>query len=796
MRLVGLRLRGLTTAFPGEVSIDLASLPRVVAVVGENGAGKTTLLEAMLAALYRKLQSRGGSLYDYVPTDAFVEASFVDQSGAAVVARLNVDAAKKKTEQHLLVDGRPVTTGREAEVAAEVRHRFGSLDLVGASVFQSQGREGDLVGRARADRKALFAEMLDLGRYSQMALAAGKRREDLERRLAETQGQAVRLSEQEAELVTIDATMPTEKALELELAQGVEDHDRVIEAKRENLEDAQAAAATGQTFRAAAVEAQRGAEHATKVVHAAKARVEAAKASFDRAVNRRRDFDRTQESGIARALEALETATAEAQALNTGQGELETSAQAAQAAALTLWTELQEATAALEAVRVAKANLAQAEALIAAERKTLEGSAALLGRVPCTSTADWLDVNLAADESIPVDLAGACPLLAAARAAKGRLVGLDVDPELCSAYQEALDVGDLHRQPKEIETALDQARTASEASRGKRDAALQALTTAKRNRTKADEELRRLRAEGERSGAMLKREKETVAAEVAEASRKLEEADAQAAEALARAGAAHAAAQPFADDLSTTRVAQYRLEIAEAVSKRSEAQKFLEQRRSYLAKMEGRREQIELALVDLRASALEARGMGDDLSDWRVIESALGRDGIQTFEVDAAGPAVAAIVNDLLACWSARFALKFETLRAKKGDSGYTEVFDILVYDNEGNAWRKVEDLCGGEKVFVKEALSLGIAVYNARRSGQGWRTFFRDEADGALSEHNAVAYLAMLRRALELGGFEQVLFITHRPSLWERADARLHVHDGRVDVAESSEIHVAAAVA
>jgi hypothetical protein len=38
-----------------------------------------------------------------------------------------------------------------------------------------------------------------------------------------------------------------------------------------------------------------------------------------------------------------------------------------------------------------------------------------------------------------------------------------------------------------------------------------------------------------------------------------------------------------------------------------------------------------------------------------------------------------------------------------------------------------------------------------------------------------------MLRRALALGGFAQVIFVSHQPEVWERADSRLFVADGRV---------------
>jgi ABC-type lipoprotein export system ATPase subunit len=40
-----------------------------------------------------------------------------------------------------------------------------------------------------------------------------------------------------------------------------------------------------------------------------------------------------------------------------------------------------------------------------------------------------------------------------------------------------------------------------------------------------------------------------------------------------------------------------------------------------------------------------------------------------------------------------------------------------------------------------------------------------------------------MLRRAADLIGAHQVLFVSHTPELQELADARIHIADGRAEV-------------
>ena len=78
------------------------------------------------------------------------------------------------------------------------------------------------------------------------------------------------------------------------------------------------------------------------------------------------------------------------------------------------------------------------------------------------------------------------------------------------------------------------------------------------------------------------------------------------------------------------------------------------------------------------------------------------------------------------------------------------------------------------------EAVNLGIASYNMRQ-GEGIRyeTLFRDETVGALDAVKGKEYVRMLRRAVDLGGFHQVMFICHSPMVWELVDDIISVGGG-----------------
>ena len=113
------------------------------------------------------------------------------------------------------------------------------------------------------------------------------------------------------------------------------------------------------------------------------------------------------------------------------------------------------------------------------------------------------------------------------------------------------------------------------------------------------------------------------------------------------------------------------------------------------------------------------------------------------------------------------------------------EVFSVRIFDNErGGDPRDIADLSGGEQVIVDEALKNALAIYANQRSPIPIRTCWRDETTGALDGENATRYLTMLRRVQELGGFHQVLFVTHNPDASAMADAQLVLDGGAVTTA------------
>jgi exonuclease SbcC len=203
------------------------------------------------------------------------------------------------------------------------------------------------------------------------------------------------------------------------------------------------------------------------------------------------------------------------------------------------------------------------------------------------------------------------------------------------------------------------------------------------------------------------------------------------------------------------------------------------------AQIKQRQEQREAARTRLAQIEAELGAARTEQEDHAYLARVFGPDEIQLCEIQAAGPQVSILVNALLeGCFDNKFEIRFRTQRPKADGKGTVDDFDVEVRNKNLDRTCLVDELSGGKLVLVNEAVNLGIAIYNMRQ-GEGIRyeTLFRGETVGALDAVNGREYVHMLRRAMDLGGFHQVIFICYTPLVWELADKLLSVGSGCVAV-------------
>lgn len=786
MRLRSLHARSFL-AFRGDVELDVEGLgPGLVAIVGPNGQGKTTLLELLYTALYRTSPSRRSALPDLVhgSRDALVEATFTNGTGEPYRARLLIDGTSRKQEAYLERSGEPVTSGRCPDFDVAVAERFGPPEVWLASVLACQKRTGDFLRAGKGDRKAIFAEMLGL-----QGLQAQH----------ETAKEAARILE-----ARVDVLRGTVRELDGRLAGRPE-----LEAKRDQLagDAAQAALQLEEAEAAVGAARDRMAELRAKVgrKREAQERLEELQLEDEDLQRQQRDVKRRLESAAVETTRKRREATAryedqlgqEDRTLRVKLADLEGRQRQARA----VLAEGEAIRRAVIAHEEGEVGIGEGEATIVLAREAVEKAETGLPELraaaaPLQAHRDHLarieqDVELL--RSVPCGDAylTSCQFLTRSAAAEGLVEGartqLQAALEAAAKLTTAEGILAAARATLKAEETVLAALRSTQAKLAAQAKRLPELEAAETRLAELGADLERARQDADARGVAVREQRDRELAEIDAAEKAESETLAAEVERVTTALAAKfeqlEAAQAELD--SHGRIDQ---DVADAERAGREGAARAATARTTRERLAGELGAAQERLAALDEDAERCAGLGvriaallTEAADWTQLAKACGKDGIQALEIDAAGPEVSGVANALLAgCYGPRFSISLQTT-AEKQDGGKKEVFDVRILD-EGQE-RVVEDLSGGQEVIIREALSLALAIFQARRSGQRFETLFRDETAGALDPDHAQRYVRMLRQALKVGGFHQLLFVSHAPEIWEQADARVYVEGGAVRV-------------
>lgn len=809
MRFSSIRTRGFGP-FKDEVSIDFESIDAtLIAVCGANGAGKSTLLELLAGSLYRETPTRGRLSALAVDRNALLETTVVN--GARHTLRHLVDPIADKGESVVLDEhGAAVTASAKiTEFKAWAAEHLPAPELLYSSVFAAQGSAGFLEMKP-GERKGLLLKALGIERLEAMAERA---RERLRAAKSELAVAVTRFEDERQRLASEGASAESIAARESEL-----------DAARAALADAEvrlasvrsdAEAARGRNAAAAATNAQRG----ELVERIERARGQVADRD-ERLRNNMALLDRSRE---------IRAAAARLAEIEDALGGAEVRADRAQA-------ELQEASAAL---RIVTGNIAlhatrteQARADLARIDTTLQQAAevaAAIEQLPAARAA-------VTDATARVEQTETALAKLREQRALGAEARVDVLRGALGAVSTTQTLAAAHALAGATLKADDRVVAEAAALPGYLSAATNELGLAKSLLTKVTSQATALEAKAQRAGdldaARAERSRvEALLADLAERERALTQKRDRASLA---AEACSTRALQAANDLAALRTERDALKTdAGRLSKLEDAQRRVEDlnaERTELARELGgleerlaslpsagavdvpdtspaeravtdAREQVTRADVAMRlererlaaaaagaaklAELEKARTLAEiEVADWTRLAEDLGRDGLQALEIDAAGPELTAMVNDLLhTCVSPRWTVTIETQRNSADGKKVIEGCEVRVLDTVAGREGAVETFSGGERVMIGEAVSLALSMLACRRSGVQGATIIRDESGAALDSHNAAAYVGMLRRAAQLTGASKVLFVAHQPDLWELADARIHVANGKVAV-------------
>lgn len=179
------------------------------------------------------------------------------------------------------------------------------------------------------------------------------------------------------------------------------------------------------------------------------------------------------------------------------------------------------------------------------------------------------------------------------------------------------------------------------------------------------------------------------------------------------------------------------------------------------------------ALVAQRPDTVKALAAHEkDVTVYRELVKAFGRDGIQALLIDQAIPELQDEANRILSRLTANGTqITLESLGELKG-GGTKETLDIRISDELGE--RRYELYSGGEAFRVDFAIRIALSKLLAHRSGTPLQTLVIDEGFGTQDEQGLTHLIDAIQTISD--EFEKVLVITHVETIKNAFPVRIEV--------------------
>jgi DNA repair protein SbcC/Rad50 len=746
------------------VTLDLEAMPTgLIALKGANGAGKSTLMDNLHP--YRIMPSHAAKLsvdaFSYWDHLCGAQAQKIFEWEHANVRYRSTFAFRKpgktgKAEYFLAWRDKAglwqpfvAPDGTRSDGKADtydlcVESVCGSLESFFTSVFSAQNRR-PLASYNSGEIKSLLAELLHIdhlrtlsAKAADVAKVLGGKLDSIQRELASLSLKRDSLAQTERAITTDAESIATarrEREGLLATAQTLGQHRATLAAK-------QAESATAEA-RLRELAKQRG-EAQSSLSSMQSDATELAKRFSDR---------RATLANSITAHEAMlaQQAQIEGAQAQCDQAQLEIGRQ--EARVLALQSEiagLEPKQTALTEANAALGGLQAQGSTKAALLTTLQQQAAVVDQVPCVGHA----------------MHATCPLLAQARDASGQVGEQRIAVEsLRKSYREKKSLAD------ELRPVVAQLAP----KRAELRAANDALAAARRTFQSAT------------SLAARKPLLEAAASGIVQARAELVDVDAQLVRVAERREAETVRLQAALRDIDAETARLSAFDVTGAIGDldrqllaNREATTALDARIEALirqhATRETQRDAMKAELEGFGATQERAVRLSDEIANWKLLAKGLGNDGVVALTIDDAGPSLTQTVNDLLlACYGPRFTVEIRTQR-ELASGDLREGFEILVHDADNDSIKTVSVMSGGQKVWINECLTRGIALYLARNAGQPYQTLFSDESDGPLDPARKVQFMKMKREVLRQGGYEREFFISQTPDLVLEADGVIDV--------------------
>lgn len=707
-------------------TVDFSQVPgNVIAIVGENGAGKTMLMDSIFAALYRYFPSRD-SIYKYCRgKKAGIEFEFSDGM-LKYRTEVKINAVSREMESWLFaIDGetlQPLTDGKNSTFDKEIAKRFGSPEVVLASVYASQNKAGSFATLAKAKRKELFINMLGLSKLQAVSDQAAVRERDSK----EAYDRLFSKAEAYREVAFRDTPDMEEMETKLALARAIVQTKNEI-ARQDDVE-----------------------------VALLQAKVKSVSEIEDRQFPIRK-----RKQGIEKQIDEIGRALKDAEALSGDIDKIRGEAESYNE----INSKLSQLRSKFEVLSNQQSDyhrrVSQYNQVVRELEKQKQEAQGIVNTVGIKLSRAGSDSSIVS--TVPCQGVGECAECQfLVNAIKARDSISDMEAQIDNATAQVLLLeSQIKATPKPDPQQLSIVSVGLESTSQQIKSLEVDLVSANNARSRLV-----LAEAAEGNIRDFKSRLESLRGDHSVATSELDELESTIKETKKLEGNLKQALQKAESNRELAKQAQQALSECLAAASKAEAE----------------REMSRQAEAELNKITPVLARLDQDRKSWNLLVRAFGKTGIQSLEIDAAGPTVSEIVNDLLfSCFGPRFSIRFVTQVIKDDKSGYKDDFDIYVTDSNTGREGSIDDLSGGEKVIICEAVSLAIALFNRDRSNVGWLSLWRDEASSAIDDQRAPQYIRMLQSAREQGHFEKLFFIAHQKRVTEGADSKLIVDSGHV---------------
>jgi len=743
MRLISVTIRGAIGLTPyGEtVVIPFERFdPGPIALVGPNGAGKSTILENLHP--WPRMVTYSGSLTNhFYLKDSLREIRF-EYSGHIYTSRFLIDGEKNKIETYLYREDQPLNDGKTPSYKKLVDELFGDPDLFFKSIFLSQN--GDRISTLKAgESKKFFAGLMGLDRYQLWSSDAKERASQLSETRAELSGKIQQLEET---IKNSEGRLSEREIIEREIRsiqEIIRGWEAGLSAVDKEINETQVQAVERQSI--------------IRQIDELKEEISFLNTEHDDLVETHKAKTKEIESKLQESQQGMEKQHQYLEHADTIRNKAKR------------FKELQQQDSELSELkqRVSELNIERKSRTIKIENEIKsrtdrinllaqqiiinEKAAGQLDVVPCNDNENYVKT---------------CPLIENAR--KGR-------DEVARLKKELAELEAHKDDPIPEQSQLDTL-----------DVEIKAIPYDISRHNEIRDELKKLR---ERDWTKLISDldkAETTIEGLEVGIEKLEDRLTEIAMDYDSRSKVittkRIEKEKDLEQLNKSLSQMPEVNITKLQDKKSDIQNALSYNRTKFGEVQGRLKMLdELAETnekqkeELKQLSTNQDILNRDISDWKFLELACGKNGLQALELDSAIPQISNIATEILQEFGREWSIAISTIR--DSSDGKKEIEDFRIMVSRPGGVVELDKLSGGQKVWIEESLRKAVTIYLIKHSGRDYRTILQDEADGPLDPDRAEAFLKTAFKAHELTGAYHTILITQRPEIWNQVPQRIHLN-------------------